>query len=70
MGDGVGGGVVSEFCHGKELGPFLGFIQGEQPQVRFQFLIYPFRFPVSLRVVGSGEGDVISEEAGEFSCEG
>ena len=70
MSDGVSGGVVSEFHHGKKLGPFLRFIRGEQPQVCFQFLVYPFRFPVSLRVVGSGEGNVISEEAGEFSCEG
>ena len=69
MGDGMGGGVVSEFCHGKKLGPFLRFIRSEQSQVRFQFLVYPFRFSVSLRVVGSGEGDIILEEAGEFSCE-
>ena len=70
MGDRVGGRVVSEFCHGKELGPIFGFIRSEQPEVCLQFLVYPFHFSVSLRVIGCGEADVVLEEAGKFLCEG
>ena len=70
MGDGVDSGLMSKFCHGKQLGPFFGFIRSEQPQIRFQFLIYPFRFPVHLRMVGCGKGNIVLKKAGEFSCEG
>ena len=35
--------------------------------VGFKFLIYSFSFPISLRVIGHGESDVILEETGEFS---
>ena len=31
LGDGVSGRVVSEFCHGKESGPFFRFMGSEQP---------------------------------------
>ena len=29
-----------------------------------------FRFPISLRVIGGGKGDIVMEEAGEFPCKG
>ena len=70
MGDRVGSGVVSEFCHGKEIGPFFRFVGGEQPQVSFQLLIHSFSFPIRLGVIGSGEGDVVLKEVGEFSGKG
>ena len=57
---------MSEFCHGEETGPFLGFIGGEQPQVSFQLLIYLFSFSIHLGVIGSGEGIVVLKEAGKF----
>ena len=61
---------MSEFCHGKELGPIFGFIRSEQSEVCLQFLVYPFGFSISLRVIGCGEGDVVLEEASEFSHKG
>ena len=66
----VGGGVVSEFCHGEETGPFFRFISGEQPQISFQLLIYLFGFSIHLGVIGSGEGVIILKEAGKFSGKG
>ena len=62
--------VVSKFCHREECGPFLRFVQGEQPKVSFQLLIYSFGFPISLGVIGSGKGDVVLKEMGKFLCEG
>ena len=61
---------MSEFCHGKKAGLLFRFIRGEQAEVSFQFLVYSFRFSVSLGVICSGKGDVILEEAGKFSGEG
>ena len=69
MGDGVGGGVVGEFCHREQSGPLFRFVCGEQPQVCFQFLIYSFGLPVSLWMIGGGKGDIILERLGEFSSE-
>ena len=66
----MGSRVVSEFCHGKEISPFFRFIGGEQPQICFQLLIYSFSFPVHLGVIGGGKGDIILQEAGEFSGKG
>ena len=57
----MSGGVVSEFHHREEGQPFFRLIQGEQPQVGFQFLIHSFGFSISLRMVGSGKSDVILE---------
>ena len=59
VGDGVGGGVVREFRHGKEFGPFRWLVPGKDLKIRFEFLVDPFRFAVSLRVIGGGEGDVV-----------
>ena len=70
IGDGMGSGVVCEFCHREEFGPFRRLVLGKDPKEGFKFLVDPFRFAISLGVVGSGEGDVIVEEVGEFSCEG
>ena len=61
---------MHKFCHREESGPFFGFIRSEQPEICFQFLVYPFCFSVSLRVIGCGEGDIILEEVGKFLCEG
>ena len=70
VGNGMGGGVVCEFRHGKEFGPFRRLISGEDPKISFQFLVDPFGFAVGLRVIGGGKGDIIVKKAGEFSCEG
>ena len=39
-------------------------------EVGFNFLVNPLSLPIGLRVVGSGEFDVIFEELSQFSGEG
>ena len=45
-------------------------ICAEDAEVGFDFLVNPFHLPIGLRVVGSGEFDVIFEESSQFSGEG
>ena len=59
VGNGMGGGVVCEFCHGQKFGPFRWLILGKDPKEGFQFLVNPFGFAIGLWVVGGGEGDVV-----------
>ena len=59
VGDGMSGGVVCKFCHWEEFGPFRRLVLGKDLKEGFQFLVDPFRFSVSLGVVGGREGDVI-----------
>ena len=70
IGDRVGGGIMGEFHHGKEFGPFSGLIFGKDPKVGFKFLVDLLRFAISLWVVGGEEGDVIFEEASQFLSKG
>ena len=50
---------MQEFCHGKEFRPFVGLVFSKDPKVGFEFLVDLFRFAISLRMVGGGEGDVV-----------
>ena len=59
IGDGMGGRVVHEFCHGKKFRPFRRLVLGKDPKERFKFLVDPLGFTIGLRVVGSGEGYII-----------
>ena len=68
--DGMGGGVVREFCHGKKFRPFRRLVFSKDPKVGFELLVDPFGFAVSLRVVSGGEGNVVIKEVGKFSSEG
>ena len=52
VGNRVGGGVVREFRHGKEFGPFRRLVLGKDSEIRLEFLVDPFRFSVALRVIG------------------
>ena len=70
IGDGMGGGVVCEFRHGEEFGPFRRLVLGENLKVGFKFLVDPFGLTVSLGMVGGGEGNVVIEKASKFLCEG
>ena len=70
VGDGMGGGIVREFCHGEEFGPFRRLVLGEDTEEGFKFLINPFRFAIGLGVIGGGEGNVVIKKVGEFSCKG
>ena len=42
VGDGMGGGVVREFCHREEFGPFSGLVSSKDPKIGLQFLVDPF----------------------------
>ena len=59
IGDGMGGRVVSKFCHREKFGPFRRLVFRKVLKEGLKFLIDPFRFAISLRMIGSGEGDVI-----------
>ena len=55
-----------ELCECKELGPLVGITGAEDTKVGFDFLIGSFGLSISLRVVGSGESNVIFEDSGKF----
>ena len=56
IGDGMRSVIVSEFSVGDVISPRSGVISTEDPKVHFNFLVYPFGFPIELRVIGDGEG--------------
>ena len=51
--------VVGEFCMGDLFGPRCRVIAAEDSKVGFDFLVDSFSFAVGLRVIGSGEREVI-----------
>ena len=59
-----------EFCRGEELYPFCRVVGTENVKVCLEFLIGSLSLPVSLRVIGCGQMDIIFEEASEFLSEG
>ena len=59
-----------EFCGGKELYPFHWVVGVEDMVISFKFLICSFSLSISLRVVGSGEANIIFEEVGKFFSKG
>ena len=52
-----------EFSRREELYPFCGIVATEDAKICFKFLIGLFGLAISLRVVSSGEADVVVEEA-------
>ena len=48
----------------------MWLICAEDAEVGFNFLVNPLCLPIGLRVVGSGEFDVVLEESSQFSGEG
>ena len=54
----------------KEIQPSFRVISTEDTKVHFYFLIGTFRLSVGLRMVGSGELDIILEESSQFLSEG
>ena len=56
IGDGMRSVIVSEFSVGDVISPRSGVVSTEDPKVHFNFLVYPFSFPIGLRVIGDGEG--------------
>ena len=55
-----------ELCERKELGPLMGIAGAEDTEVGFDFLIGSFGLSISLRVVRSGESNVVFEDSGKF----
>ena len=64
------GGVVMEFCRGKELYPFSQVVGAKDAEVCFKLLIGSLGLSIGLRMVGSGEVNIILEETSEFLSEG
>ena len=64
------GGVVVEFCQGKELYPFSWVVGAKDAEISFKFLIGSLGLSIHLRMVGSGEVNIILEEMSEFLSEG
>ena len=62
VGYGVRAVIVGKFSKGDVLSPRSGVRATEDPQIGFHFLVHTFGLPISLRVVGHGEGKFISEE--------
>ena len=55
-----------EFCESKELGPLVGITGAEDTEVGFDFLIGSFGLSISLRVVRSGESNIVFEDSSKF----
>ena len=64
------GRVVMEFCRGKELYPFGPVVGAKDVEISFELLIGLLSLSIGLRMVGSGEANIILEEMSEFLSEG
>ena len=62
VGYGVRAVIMGEFSEGDVLSPGSRVRAAENLKIGFYFLVHTFGLPISLRVVGSGEGKFISEE--------
>ena len=63
------GGDVGEFSKGNVLSPRSRVRAAKDLKISFYFLVHTFSFPVSLRVIGSGEGKFITKEFAQFLSE-
>ena len=61
---------MGKLRHRQHGGPFLRFVQGEQPEIGFQFLIHLLHFSISWRVICCGQCEVILEKSCQFSGKG
>ena len=50
--------------------PGFRVVGTKDAKIHFYLLIGAFRLSISLRVIGSGEFDIVLEESGQFSSEG
>ena len=53
--------VVVEFGCGEKFCPFLRVVGTEDLEISLNFLVGLFGLPIRLRVIGSGEADIIME---------
>ena len=59
-----------EFCRGKELYPFSWVVGTKDVEIYFELLISLLGLTISLRMIGSGEANIILEETSEFLGKG
>ena len=59
-----------EFCREKKLYPFSQVVGAKDMEICFELLIGLLGLSISLRMVGSGEANIILEEMSEFLSEG
>ena len=64
LGGAVWCGVMVEFGRRKKLCPFGWVVGAEDLEIGLEFLIGSFGLSVGLRMVGSGESDIIVEKMG------
>ena len=64
------GRVVVKFCQGKELYPFNWVIGAKDAEIFFKLLIGSLGLSIGLRMVGSGEANIILEEMSKFLSKG
>ena len=62
--------VVRKFGVRDIFDPCSWVISAVYSEVGLNFLVHTLSFSISLRVVGSREGEVISEDLSKFFCEG
>ena len=62
VGYGVRAVIVGEFCEGDVLSPRSGVRAAEDSKICLNLLVHTFGFSIHLSVIGSGEGEFISEE--------
>lgn len=65
----VGLDVVNKFCHRGLVCPFRRVRSAKYPKVGFKFLVYPFSFSISFRVVYRRYGEFISKYSSKFPLE-
>jgi len=70
VGDRVGGRVTQELSHQQKVCPFHGLTLAKDPEVGLQFLVDLFGLAIGLRMVGSGEGDIIFKKVSQLLCKG
>ena len=59
-----------KFCQGKKLYPFSRVVGAKDAEICFELLIGSLSLTISLRMIGSGEANIILEETSEFLSEG
>ena len=59
-----------EFSGGQELYPFHRVVGTKDVKIHLKFLIGSLSLTISLRVIGSGQADVILEEMSKFLGKG
>ena len=59
-----------KFCQGKELYPFSWVVGAKDVEICFELLLGSLSLSISLRMVGSGEVNIILEEMSTFLSKG